>query len=120
MIRRTPRSTCTDTPGPYTTLVRSGHAVGPAFAGDEGGAILLSHRTDRGADGTVGAAGHRGDFFLGSESLEGGDALLRDARSVFNDQLDLLAQQAAGGVDLCDGDLHPVTQGFAGLHAARR
>ena len=71
------------------------------------------------ADGAVAAAGDGNDIVLIDEAFGTGGTTLGQAFAVEDYELYLLTQQAAGGIDFIDGDIHGVAVGFAGDNRAR-
>jgi hypothetical protein len=61
-----------------------------------------------------------GDVVLGDEALDDGPTAFRQALGVGKDELDGLAQHAAGLVDVLDGQVHGELHGDAAHYATGR
>ena len=101
-------------------VARGGQLVRPARADDEGDAVLVEDLDLGRAYRRVVLAGRAHHLVLGDQLLGHGGAGGRPALGVLHDQLDLLAEQAAGGVDVVHRPLEPQHQLRTLLVAARR
>ena len=101
-------------------IARGGQGIRPARADDEGDAVLVEDLDLRRAYRGVVLAGRGHHLVRGDQLLDHGGAGGRPALGVLHDQLDLLAEHAAGGVDVVHRPLEPQHQLRTLLVASRR
>ena len=101
-------------------VARGGQRVRPARPDDEGDAVLVEDLDLGLAHGGVVLTGHPHHLVLGDQLLDHRGAGGGTALGILHDQLDLLAEHAAGGVDVVHRPLEPEHQLRTLLVAPRR